>query len=722
MEHRHHPSGTPDNVGHGEREAAHSRAHADETHPDERTGDTAMEHAGHDHAAMDHAAMEHGPEGHGSAAGIHVHPPAAFETRFWVSLLLTLPVLALSEMIQIWLGFRLDFPGRPFVLLALAAAIYAYGGGPFLSGAAVELRGRRPGMMTLVATAITVAFLYSAATVVVIRGMDFFWELATLVDVMLLGHWLEAKSVLGASRALEALARVMPSTAHVVRGSAVADVPASELHPGDRVLVRPGEKVPADGTVDDGESSVVEAALTGESRPVPKGRGAVVIGGSVNGEGALTVRVDKTGEETYLAQVIRLVRDAQRSRTRTQDLADRSAALLFYVAVSVAAITFAAWLSSGRADFALTRAVTVLVIACPHALGLAIPLVVALSTSITARSGSLIRDRRAFESARRLDAVVFDKTGTLTEGRFDVTDVVSLLPEADLLRLAGAVESRSEHVIARAIAARAEHDTGPLAAVQDFRAIPGKGVFGRVDGREVYAGNAALNADLGVAFDDIRLEAPRAAGRTVVFVIVDGKPAGALALADVVRPESAEAVRDLKAMGLRVMMITGDAPDVARAVGSALGIDDVMAQVLPDRKAAEIARLEERGLWTAMVGDGVNDAPALVTADVGIAIGAGTDVAVESADIVLVRNDPREVARIIAFSRRTYRKMVQNLWWAAGYNIVAIPLAAGVLARRGVVINPALGALLMSLSTVLVAVNSQLLRRAAPARQSKNGK
>jgi len=577
-----------------------------------------------------------------------------------------------------------------------------------------ELKKRQPGMMTLIGSAISVAFFYSAGTVFVIVGKDFFWELATLIDVMLLGHWIEAKSVLGASRALEELVKIMPTTAHLVKKGEFVDVAVSQLKKEDVVLVRPGEKIPSDGVVIEGESFVNEALLTGESKPIHKEIEAKVIGGAINGEGVLKIRIERTGEETYLAQVIKLVRQAQESKSRTQDLANRASALLFYVALSVGIITYFAWFVLGSSDIALERSVTVLVIACPHALGLAIPLVVALSTSITAKSGILIRDRSAFESVKDVDAVVFDKTGTLTEGRFGVTDVVSYIPENELLRLTSSVELNSEHIIATAIVEHARQKDTKIPKTEEFRAIPGKGAYGKVKGKEVYVGGPNLLKEMKIEVEDPKVNGLQEQGKTVVFSIIDGKLAGAFALADKIRMESSEAIRRLKEIGVKVFMLTGDAEEVARWVSKELEIDDYFAQVLPDEKAEKIKLLKDKGYKVAMVGDGVNDAPALVTADVGVAIGAGTDVAIESADIILVKNDPRDVTKVADLSRKTYSKMVQNLWWAAGYNIFAIPLAAGILYNIGIVVSPAIGALLMSLSTVIVAINSQTLRKYEP--------
>jgi Cu2+-exporting ATPase len=640
-----------------------------------------------------------------------------FRRRFWVSLALTVPVLATSEMLQQLLGLRggLAFPGDQYVEFAFASAVYFYGGWPFLTGLVDELRKRLPGMMTLVALAITVAYVYSALVVFGLPGSVFFWETATLIDIMLLGHWIEMRSVLGASRALEQLVRLLPAEAHRVRADgSVEEVPLDALRPGDRALVKPGEKIPTDGRVVQGRTSVNQAMLTGESQPVEKGEGDEVIGGAVNGEGAITIEVRRTGADTYLSQVIELVRKAQETRSRTQDLADRAALWLTLIAISGGTVTLVAWLGAGREfSFALERMVTVMVITCPHALGLAVPLVVAVSTALSARNGLLIRDRSAFERARALDAVVFDKTGTLTEGRFGVTDIVPLdgRTEHDVLRLAASLESRSEHPIAAGIVRAATERGVHYPAPDGFAAIPGKGASGAVDGVAVKVVSPGFLKEHGLAVADARVARLAEQGKTVAYVLADTRAMGAIALADIIRPESREALTRLKAMGIRSIMLTGDSRSVARWVAAELGLDDYFAEVLPDQKAAKIEELKRRGLAVAMVGDGVNDAPALVAADVGIAIGAGTDVAIESADIVLVRSDPRDVPVIVELARATYRKMVQNLWWATGYNAVAIPLAAGVLANAGILLSPALGAVLMSASTVVVALNAQLLWR-----------
>ncbi len=653
-----------------------------------------------------------GHEGHESH---HAHMVADFRRRFWVSIVLTVPVLILDPMIQHFLGLRdtLRFPGDSYILWALSTVIFLYGGWPFLTGLAGELRSKSPGMMTLIGLAITVAYVYSSAVVFGLSGAVFFWELATLIDVMLLGHWIEMKSVMGASKALESLVHLMPSEAHrVTESGGTQDVPVSDLHPGDRVVVKPGEKVPIDGQIVEGRTSVNEAMLTGESRPVEKSEGDEAIGGSVNGEAAFTLEVQKTGDQTYLSQVIEMVRRAQESRSRTQDLANRAALWLTIIALTVGGGTLIVWLLLGAAfEFSLERMVTVMVITCPHALGLAVPLVVAVSTAIAARRGLLIRDRSAFERARAVNAILFDKTGTLTEGRFGVSDIVPLgeQSETDLLRLAASLESQSEHPIAQGIVEGAKERNVAFAAPKDFTAIPGRGAQASVDGRNVKVVSPGYLKETGLRVDDDRIRQLAEQGKTVVYVLIDDQPIGALALADILRPESREALARLKEMGIQVMMITGDAAPVAAWVAKELGLDDYFAEVLPDQKAAKVQEVQGRGLVVAMVGDGVNDAPALTQADVGIAIGAGTDVAIESADIVLVRNDPRDATAIVELARATYRKMVQNLLWATGYNVVAIPLAAGVLYSLGIVLSPAAGAALMALSTVIVAINARFL-------------
>jgi P-type Cu2+ transporter len=641
---------------------------------------------------------------------------ADFRRRFWVSLVITLPILLLSPAVQRGLHIEqaLKFTGQSYVLFALSSIVYFYGGWPFFKGLRDEIRKMRPGMMTLVALAITIAYVYSTAVVFGLKGEVLFWELATLIDVMLLGHWLEMRSVMGASRALEKLAQLLPNQAHKLSpGGKIEDVPIESLHPGDMVLVRPGEKIPVDGKVVEGETTVDLSLITGESRPVARRPGEELIGGSVNGEGAVELVIEKTGKDTYLAQVMETVRRAQETRSRSQDLADRAAFALVLLAIAAGAATVAAWLALGYAfDFSITRAVTVMVITCPHALGLAIPLVVSVSTSISAGRGLLVRDRGAFERSRLIQVVVFDKTGTLTHGTFSLTDVIPLGSEKgedEILRLAATVESASEHTIARGITGEAQKRGLSLDRVRDFSAIPGKGARARIGGREVVVASPGYLNELGIEIADERLADLKNEGKTVVYVLEEGQLTGAIGLADTIREESREAVNRLQEAGIRCMMMTGDSRAVAQSVADQLGLSDYFAEVLPQDKSERIKELQERGLVVAMVGDGVNDAPALAQANVGIAIGAGTDFAIESADIVLVRNDPRDVVEVIGLGKATYRKMEENLAWATGYNIVAIPLAAGVLYPIGIVLSPAIGAVLMSLSTIIVAFNARRL-------------
>ena len=664
-------------------------------------------HGGHDR----HRHMSHGD-------GDHSAMVADFRRRFWISLIVTVPVLALSPLLQSLLNLRqaLHFSGDSYVLFILSAFVYFYGGWPFLKGIYEELSARRPGMMTLIAIAISTAFIYSSAVVFGLAGRVFFWELTTLIDIMLLGHWVEMKSVMGASRALEALVQLLPSTAHRLKANDEAeDVPISELQPGDRVLVKPGERVPIDGIITKGRSSFNEAMLTGESRPVEKSEGEEAVGGAVNGEGAVTLDVRKTGDETYLSQVISLVKQAQDTRSRTQDLANRAALWLTYIALSVGGVTLFAWLGLGYGfEYALERMVTVMVITCPHALGLAVPLVIAVSTKLTAQNGLLVRDRAAFERARLLGAVLFDKTGTLTEGRFGVSEVVPLsdIDEMEILAWAVALESQSQHPIAQGVVRGAEERGIKLKPVGEFKSLTGQGAEAVVEGRTVRVVSPGYLREHDLSVRHERVDRLGEEGNTVVYVLLDETVVGAIALADVIRPESFEAVSHLKAMGIKCMMVTGDATAVARSVAEKLGLDDYFAEVMPQQKLEKVREVKARGLAVAMVGDGVNDAPALVESDLGIAIGAGTEVAVESADVVLVRSDPRDVFAILALSRATYSKMVQNLLWATGYNSFAIPLAAGVAYPWGIVIGPAAGAALMSLSTIIVAINAQLLQRA----------
>jgi Cu2+-exporting ATPase len=673
---------------------------------------------------MQHESASHGGRAAGAprradhdAHSHHAHMVADFRRRFWISLALTVPILAISEPFWAPVGLRpiISFAGDRYASFAFASIVYFYGGWPFLKGAGGEIAERKPGMMLLIAVAISAAFFYSAAVTFGLAGAGFYWELATLIDVMLLGHWIEMRSVMGASGALESLVRLLPSEAHRLRADgSTEDVTIDQLAPGDKVVVKPGERVPTDAVIVAGVTSLDESMLTGESKPVDKGEGAEVIGGSVNGEGAITIEIRKTGGETYLAQVMGMVRRAQESRSRSQDLANRAAVWLTAIALGVGAATFVAWLAiAGDVKFAVARAVTVMVIACPHALGLAVPLVVAVSTSLSASHGLLIRDRAAFERARNLQAVVFDKTGTLTEGRFGVSDVVPLgkLAEEECLRLAAALESQSQHPIAKGVTRAAADRKLKLPAVSEFRNLTGRGAQARVDGREVLVVSLGYLREKGLAADDALIARLAEQGKTVAYLVVEGKVAAAIALADVVRPESRAAVGELKRMGIRCMMLTGDSRAAAKTVAAELELDDFFADVLPEGKAAKIREVQGRGLTVSMVGDGVNDAPALTQSDLGIAIGAGTEVAIESADVVLVRSDPRDVAAIIGLARKTYGKMVQNLAWATGYNAFAIPLAAGVAAPWGIVLTPAFGAVLMSVSTVIVAINARLLGR-----------
>jgi P-type Cu2+ transporter len=655
-----------------------------------------------------HAMAAHGPHQMGMG---HTHDLEDFKKRFIISTLLTVPILLLSPVIQSFFGFRFDVPGAMYISLAFATGVYFYGGYPFLKGIFRELGARLPGMMTLIAVAITVAYFYSAGVVFGLQGEGFFWELATLIDIMLLGHWIEMKSVLGASRALEELVKIMPQDAHLINDQGSVTVKVEDLRPGDRVLVKPGEKVPVDGVVVEGSGSMNESLLTGESKPVSKHPGDKVIGGAINGEGSFVVEVNKTGKDTYLNQVVALVRQAQESKSRAQDLANRAALYLTIIALSVGAITFAGWLTLGQAlGFAIERAATVMIITCPHALGLAVPLVVAVSTALAAKSGLLIRDRQAFERAKDLKAVVFDKTGTLTQGTFGVTDILLFggIGEAEVLQLAASLEADSEHPIARGIAKSAADRDLHLLPAEKFHAIPGKGIEAFIAGRDLKVVSPGYLEEKNIGVADQRIGTVTQQGKTVVFLLEDDRPIAALALADIIRKESKEAVTRLKSMGIRCMMLTGDNRFVAKWVADEIGLDEFFAEVLPHEKSAKIKEIQQR-YTVAMVGDGINDAPALVQADVGIAIGAGTDVAVESADIVLVRSDPRDVADIIGLSKKTYAKMFQNLLWATGYNTFAIPLAAGILTGYGILLTPAMGAVLMSASTVIVAINAKLL-------------
>lgn len=694
--------------GHGAPDEAHAASPATERH--------GMDHAGHTPAQAEHG--DHGaggqPAAHGGHGG-HGDHVAMFRRRFWWSLLLSLPIVATAHMIQDWFGYHLEFPGDGLVGPVLGTIVFLYGGWPFLVGGLGEARARRPGMMLLVATAITVAFGASAATTLGLFDLDFWWELAALITVMLLGHWQEMKAVGQARGALAALAELLPDEAERVGPDGTVETVALDgLAEGDMVLVRSGGRVPADGEIVEGQAELDESMVTGESRPVPKGPRDRVVAGTVATDSSIRVRVQAVGEDTALAGIQRLVAEAQASRSRAQALADRFAALLFYVAAGAGAVTFGAWAALGDPDNAVVRSVTVLVIACPHALGLAIPLVISLSTALSARAGILVKDRLALERMRTVDAVLFDKTGTLTKGAHVVTGVAGArLDHDEVLVLAGAVEADSEHPLARAIVAAAR-ERGAARRASEFRSIPGRGVEATVDGGRYAVGGPALLRERGVQVPPELTEAVaewERRGAAVLYLVRGEHVVGAISLEDEIRPEARQAVSDLKALGKRVVLITGDARQVADAVAAELGLDEVFAEVLPEDKDRVVAELQERGLTVAMVGDGVNDAPALARADVGLAIGAGTDVAIESAGVVLASSDPRGVTSVIRLSQASYRKMVQNLGWATGYNLVAIPLAAGVLSWAGVTLAPAVGAILMSASTVVVALNAQLLRR-----------
>jgi len=678
--------------------------------------------SGSDHEAHKGMDMEHEGQGeHGDHAAHvdHTGHEQMFRRKFWVSLVLSIPVLVFSPSVQGFLGYSLPaFPGSQWITPVFAVIVFLYGGVPFLQMAVPEFKNRQPGMMTLISLAIIVAFIYSLAALFLPAGKTFFWELVTLIDIMLLGHWIEMRSVRQASGALNELAKLMPDTAERIKDDGSTEkVTLDKLHNGDLVLVRPGASIPADGEVQEGESQVNEAMITGESKPVNKGPGDQVIGGTINQDGSLRVKVTATGDDTALAGIMKLVEQAQQGKSNTQVLADRAAGWLFYVALGAAVVTAVAWtLAVGFNVDVVARVATVLVIACPHALGLAIPLVVAITTAMGAQNGILVRDRLALEQARQLDMVIFDKTGTLTKGEFGVVDQMTGddWDANQALALAAAVEGDSEHTIARGIRQNAQQEGLSLPQVSDFEALKGRGIHARQDGKDVYVGGPRLLEMLELELPE-KLEGfvsrSNEKGRSVVHLVVEGEVVASFALADVIRPESRQAIDELHAMGIKVAMLTGDSQAVAKSVADELGIDQFFAEVLPDVKDQKVLELQKQGKRVAMVGDGVNDAPALTRADVGIAIGSGTDVAIESAGIILVKSNPLDVVKIFKLSRASYRKMVQNLAWAAGYNVFALPLAAGILAPIGFVLSPAVGALLMSLSTVIVAINAQLLRR-----------
>ncbi|MBL1215315.1 MAG: copper-translocating P-type ATPase [Ignavibacteriae bacterium] len=681
--------------------------------------DDKMEHHdnSHKHGHQNHKHDDHENHDHHDH---HAQMVEDFKKRFWISLIVTIPILVLSPLIQEFIGVKgtFNFYGDMYLLFALSTFIYFYGGYPFLKGFIDELKNKEPGMMTLIALAISVAYFYSGAVVFGVKGDAFFWELATLIDIMLLGHWIEMRSVMGASRALEELAKLMPDEAHLIQddGSTI-DVAVSELNHEDIILIKPGEKVPADGRIIEGTTSINEAMMTGESKPVSKGEGDEVIGGSINGEGSLKIVVEKTGDETFLSQVVKMVREAQESKSKTQNLANKAAFWLTIAAISAGAITMFAWLTfTGQSfNFALTRTVTVMVITCPHALGLAIPLVVAVSTALSAKHGLLIRNRTAFENARNIQAIVFDKTGTLTKGEFGITDTIifdDTVDKNEALKLTATVESESEHPIAAGIVKSFSEETdGKKYELKDFNSMPGKGIEGNVNGKNIKVVSPGYLSENNITIsENEKIDKLSGEGKTVVFLLVDEKLTAAFALADIIREDSKEAIKQLKKLGIKPMMLTGDNKKVAKWVAEELGLDDYFAEVLPDKKAEKIKVVQSRGMVVAMTGDGVNDAPALAQADVGIAIGAGTDVAVETADIILVKSNPKDVVSLIKFAKATYKKMIQNLIWATGYNVIAIPLAAGVLFTYGIALSPAIGAVLMSASTVIVAINAKLLK------------
>jgi len=670
-------------------------------------GDMKMDMPSHGHAEMKHEQQQNG---HGGHHDHHAMMIADFRKRFYVVLILTVPVMLLSEMIQHWLGIDISFPGDKYVLLLLSSVVFVYGGWPFLKGWYEEMKAWEPGMMTLIGFAITVAYVYSVATVFGLSGMDFFWELTTLILIMLLGHWIEMKSVAGASRELELLVQLMPDDAHLVHGDHIMDVKTASLKAGDVILIKPGEKVAADGNVTEGETYLNESMLTGESKPVQKQQGDKVIAGSINGNGVIRVSVTHGVADSYLSQVVKLVQDAQQSKSKTQLLADKAARWLTVIAILAGIATFLYWWMSGRElSFAIERMVTVIVICCPHALGLAVPLVIAKSTALSARHGLLIKNRTDFENSRRITSIVFDKTGTLTVGRFEVVRFDALqagFSKEEVLQMAAALEGSSEHPIATGILSKVKALQLAVPAADNVTAITGKGISGKVGGKDV------LVVSPGYVAEQLRdaNTAEIQAGETLVYVVVNNTVAGFIALADQIRPESAGAIATLKENRIKTTLLTGDNRVVAESVSKALGMDNFIAEVLPHQKLDKIKALQQEGEFVAMTGDGINDAPALAQADVGIAIGSGSDVAAETAGIVLVNSNPQDVVNLILFGKATWRKMIQNLVWATGYNIVALPLAAGVLYKEGVLLSPAAGAVLMTVSTVVVAINASLLK------------
>jgi Cu2+-exporting ATPase len=665
-----------------------------------------------DHSKMDHRKMQHGGNGHTgmSEHNHHTMMIADFKKRFYVVLALTIPIMLLSMQIQQWLQINLSFTGSSYVLFALASVVFIYGGWPFLTGLADEVKSQNPGMMFLIGFAITVAYSYSVAVVFGLKGMDFFWELATLILIMLLGHWIEMRSVMGASNELELLVKLMPADAHMVMGDMIHEVKTDTLKQNDIILVKPGEKVAADGIILEGESYLNESMLTGESKPVQKTKGDKVIAGSINGNGSFKVTVSHAAQDSYLSQVVKLVDDAQKSKSQTQLLADKAAKWLTIIALVTGIGTFLYWYLTGQTlAFAMERMVTVIVICCPHALGLAVPLVVAKSTALSAKHGLLIKNRTAFENSRKITTVVFDKTGTLTVGKFEVSKIVSLhnSDENELIRLAAALEQKSEHPIATGILQKARDLNLTLPSADNFKAITGQGIEARVESKKIRVVSPGYLKEKNIAMPD-GFTADNT--ETVVFVLVEKELAGYIALSDELRAESPEAIRILKAENIKSVLLTGDNSKVAESVSKTLAMDSFIAEVLPHQKLEKIKELQSQGEFVAMTGDGVNDAPALAQADIGIAVGSGSDIAAETAGIVLVNSNPKDVVNLILFGKATYRKMIQNLVWATGYNLVALPLAAGVLHHQGIMLSPAAGAVLMTVSTVVVAINASMLK------------
>lgn len=663
-------------------------------------------HAGHDMSHMQHGNPAMGMTGHNH----HTMMIADFKKRFFVVLALTIPIIMLSQMIQQWLGVDWQFAGSKYILFSLSTIVFFYGGFPFLKGLVEEVKGRNPGMMFLIGFAITVAYIYSVAIVFGLPGMDFFWELTTLILIMLLGHWIEMKSVAGASKELELLVQLMPSDAHMVMPGMVNDVKTDTLKENDTILIKPGEKVAADGIISEGESYLNESMLTGESKPVQKVKGDKVIAGAINGNSSIKVIVSHASKDSYLSQVVKLVEDAQKSKSQTQLLADKAAKWLTIIALVTGIATFLYWYLTGQSlAFAMERMVTVIVICCPHALGLAVPLVIAKSTALSAKNGLLIKNRTAFENARKITTVVFDKTGTLTVGKFEVTKVVSLqkeLTEKEIIRLASALEQESEHPIATGILKKATDLAVAIPTIEKFRAITGKGVEATLEGKKILVVSPGYLKE-----NNLQIPEGSAANETetVVFVVINNMLAGYIALSDEIRPESAEAIKILRENKIKSLLLTGDNNKVAKSVSATLGMDSFIAEVLPHQKLEKIKDLQGYGEFVAMTGDGVNDAPALAIADVGIAVGSGSDIAAETAGIVLVNSNPKDIVSLILFGKATYRKMIQNLIWATGYNVIALPLAAGVLHKQGILLTPAAGAILMTVSTVVVAINASFL-------------